>query len=250
MATILHSEISEPYPCPYLADRDHQMENRLMIDVTAEEADALLIRGWRRFGPHYFRPVCSHCQECLSVRIPVAEFSPSKSQRRAFRKCQDLKVLLRVPQVDQERLDLYAAWHENREQIKGWPNNPLDANAYFHQFCFPHPCARELAYYYEDKLVGVGIVDEMPHSVSSVYFFSAPEFAHLSIGVASVLFEIKLARMRGLSYLYLGYNVLRCESLRYKSAYRPQEILIGRPELDATPVWAKLDLAAMSGVEN
>jgi len=31
--------------------------------------------------------------------------------------------------------------------------------------------------------------------------------------------------------------VLGCESLRYKAAYGPHELLVGRPAMDEEPVW-------------
>jgi len=33
-----------------------------------------------------FRPQCAACMECVSLRLAVEEFEPTKSQRRAWRK--------------------------------------------------------------------------------------------------------------------------------------------------------------------
>lgn len=241
MATILHSGISSPSVCPYLSDREHQMDNRVMIDVPPGEVEALLQRGWRRFGPHYFRPACIGCDACISVRIPVQTFQMSKSQRRAWRRCGGIEVRLQLPMVDQQRLELYAAWHAQREASKGWLPNGLDLDAYRRQFCYPHPCARELAYYEEGRLVGIGIVDETPESISSIYFFYSPAMAKRSLGIASVLFEIEIARSRGRKYVYLGYHVEGCGSLEYKSGFRPYQILMGRPRDSELPIWRTVE---------
>ena len=63
------------------------MEYRVMTNVTPDELEWMLTRGWRRFGHLYFRPACPACSECVSLRIPVATFAPTKSQRRAWKRC-------------------------------------------------------------------------------------------------------------------------------------------------------------------
>jgi arginine-tRNA-protein transferase len=237
VARLLQHTVSPPGECSYLPDALAIMESRIMLDVTPLEMDNLLGHGWRRFGPTYFRPHCTPCQECVSLRIPVATFEASKSQRRAWKKCQGIRVEVGVPRVDGERLELYHAWHAQREEGRGWKEDTIDEESYALQFCFPHPCARELAYYQDGRLVGLGIVDETPTALSSVYFFFHPDVARLSLGTASVLFELDLARSRGLSHLYMGFRVKDCASLLYKGTFGPHELLLGRPELNAPAVW-------------
>src|SRR5579883_2475337 len=135
--------VERPRPCSYLPGELASLEVRLMLDVTPEELDWLLERGWRRFGPMYFRPACSACDECVSLRIPVARFAPSKSQRRAARACARLRREVDRPQVNDERLALYAKWHADREASRGWDENPTTRARYKMEFAFPHPCARE-----------------------------------------------------------------------------------------------------------
>src|SRR5258706_15988554 len=100
--------------CNYLEGLVATTEYRVMTRVSPEEQEALLERGWRRFGAQYFRPVCGACAECVSLRVPVATFLPSKTQRRAWRKCQHLRVTVRSPVVDEKRLLLYPEWDPHR----------------------------------------------------------------------------------------------------------------------------------------
>ncbi|MEO1234138.1 MAG: hypothetical protein AAFZ18_35110, partial [Myxococcota bacterium] len=58
VARQLRHWVAEPSPCAYLPDRLATLEYRLLLDVTGPELDAILERGWRRFGPAYFRPAC------------------------------------------------------------------------------------------------------------------------------------------------------------------------------------------------
>jgi arginyl-tRNA--protein-N-Asp/Glu arginylyltransferase len=240
VARVLHHLVEPPRPCSYLSDRDAQLEIRVMADVTLNELDALLSRGWRRFGPVYFRPACVGCGECVTLRIEAKAFAPSKSQRRAAKNAARLRRVVGVPLVDAERLDLYKRWHEQREEARGWDPSDIDPERYATDFAFPHPAAREVAFRDpddQDRLVGLGIFDETPRALSAVYFFWDPSRAPASLGVANVVTLVDEARAKGLPHVYLGYRVLGCPSLLYKSKYGPHELLVGRPEFGEPPVW-------------
>src|SRR5436190_15204221 len=138
MATLLKQIIEGPNACQYLPDRQATTDTRIVVGDTADELEAMLLRGWRRFGPVQFRPACAACGECVPLRIPVADFRPSRSQRRAARACATLRVAIGVPRVDEERLALYRAWHRSRELRREWAPNDLDARDYQLQLAFPH----------------------------------------------------------------------------------------------------------------
>lgn len=208
-----------------------------MTGVSPEELQNLLEHGWRRFGLCYFRPICSGCMACESIRVPVGIFKPTASQRRVLRKCADLRVRIGKPAFDAARMALYEKWHCSRESTKGWEPQRLAPEEYVQQFCIPHPSAREMAYYMGTELVGIGLVDQTPEALSSVYFYFDPQIARLSPGIASILTEIGYAREQGLRHLYLGYRVQECPSLAYKGNFGPHELLEGRPELQAPALW-------------
>jgi arginine-tRNA-protein transferase len=230
-----HAALDEP--CPYLADLGATTDYRILTDVTLEEHEAMILRGWRRFGMQYFRPRCAACAECVSLRVPVATFRPTKSQRRAWRKCEHLRVRIGVPQANDERVALFHAWHAMRERARGWKLATMSLREYALTFCTPSACAWEMAYYDGERLVGVGLVDVTPRALSSIYFFYHPDVSGSSLGVASVLFEIESARRLECPHLYLGYRVSSCHSTAYKSQYGPHELLQGLPKMDEEPVW-------------
>jgi arginyl-tRNA--protein-N-Asp/Glu arginylyltransferase len=237
MAILLGEFTAPESVCMYLPTRLASNQYRTMLAVSPEEFQEMLARGWRRFGPIYFRPACAGCRECVPIRVPVRTFQPTKSQRRAQQKCSDLRLEIRTPQVNEERLRLYHRWHAMREAERGWPESPISKEEYQMEFCLPHPCAREFAYYDRTRLVGIGYVDQTPEALSSMYFFYDPEYKERSIGIASVLREIETARELGLKYLYLGFRVLGCPSMEYKTQFRPHELLVGRPGDKEKPVW-------------
>ena len=84
----------EPRECSYLADKTATLDHRILVDVTAVELETMLERGWRRFGPDYFRPACGGCTSCIPTRVPTATFCPSKSQQRARKKVSHLGMRL------------------------------------------------------------------------------------------------------------------------------------------------------------
>src|SRR5262245_40612299 len=246
MARILRAFVEDPRQCSYLRDRRAALAHEIILDMTPSEWEERLARGWRRFGPVYFRPACAGCLECVSIRIPTRDFSPSRSQRRARRDCAHLRMVIGPPQVTEDRIALYHAWHRSRERTREWEPSILDVETYAAQFAFPHPCSREVAFYedrrgYPTRLVGVGLCDETPSAWSAIFFFYHPDMASIGLGTANVVAQIEIARARGIPYVYLGYRVADCRSLQYKSRFRPHELLEGRPSLDEHPEWVPGD---------
>jgi leucyl-tRNA---protein transferase len=228
---LLERFVEKPRACAYLSDRNASLEVRVMLDVSPSQMETLLERGWRRFGPIYFRPACAGCCECISLRVLVDRFAPSKSQRRAARACAGLRRVVGVPTTDEARLALYARWHANRERSRGWQPNPQSRERYALEFAFAHESAREAAYYDDDaggRLVAVGLHDSTPRAISAAFFFYDPGYAHLSLGTANILALIDDARTAAKVHLYLGYCVSGCPSLQYKSAFVPHELLVDR----------------------
>jgi leucyl-tRNA---protein transferase len=237
---LLERIVEKPHACAYLPAESASLEVRVMLDVSADEMDLLLERGWRRFGPVYFRPACSACGECVSLRIVSSRFTPTKSQRRAARGSARFRRVVGPPGIDDARLELYARWHAQREESRSWEPSPQTRDRYALEFAFPHPCAREATFYDDEaggRLVGVGIFDETPRALSAAFFFFDPAYARWSLGALNVTTIVRDARERRLEHVYLGYCVAGCASLRYKASYRPHELLVGRPAMGEEPVW-------------
>lgn len=214
----------------------------VLLDLSNDEFDALLERGFRHFGPVWFRPVCSPCGACVTLRIVVRDFHASRSQRRARNAAARFRREVGTPKVDAERLELYARWHAGRERRRGWEGNSVDAERYALDFAFPQITAREVRFYDDadgGRLVAIGIVDETLRASSAVYFFYDPDLERVSLGVAHVVALVDDAKRKGLDYVYLGYRVEGCKSLEYKGRFEPHELLTGRPSMRERPVWRR-----------
>jgi len=242
MAHVLHSGIEEPRPCSYLVGVSASLEHKVMLEVSPDEVEHLLDRGWRHFGPTWFRPACAACQECVSTRIVVDEFLATRSQMRAHRRASRLRVAVGEPTIDKDRLDLFQTWQNERVGRRGWEATTIDAKEYFMQFAFPTPVAREVAYYddHAGKLVMLAVCDETPNSWNAVFCFYDPAYGRMSPGIANIINLVALAQATQRRYVHLGYSVAGCPSLRYKSAFRPQEVLVGLPAEDETPRWNRI----------
>ncbi len=244
MQEIVHEATGEEESCIYLPDQLSRMRYRVIDYCTPETYTSLLERGWRRFGRIFFRPMCASCVECRSLRVDVERFKPNRSMRRTLARNRDLRVGLRRAAVSDEHLELYDRYHRDMADRKGWSEKSITLLSYYRTFVEGrHEFGHEMLFFDDDRPVAVALVDVLPQAVSAVYCYYEPESRARALGVYSVLRQIELARDRGVPYLYLGYWIEGNASMRYKSRYRPHEILEGRPGQGEEATWPASDQA-------
>lgn len=227
-----------PRPCSYLSTETASLEYRLFHALAPEAVEHLLERGWRRFGTHLFRPTCVDCQKCVPIRVDVQHFKPSKSQRKIARRNQHIQVSFHEPGLTQQHINLYNLWHDDMTDRRGWSPQQTDPQDYAQGFLRGYfPSLHELRYFADGELVGVGLIDVLPLSLSSAYFYHAPDWRQLGPGTFSLLCEIELAKSMGKSHLYLGYWIEDCSSMAYKNRFLPAETLQGSPADNSLPNW-------------
>ncbi len=177
--------------------------------------------GFRRSGQHIYRPRCPTCNACVPVRVPVREFKPRRSQRRAWQANQDLQVNRREPVFDEEHFALYRRYLENRHRGGGMDNPSRDQYMEF----LTSPWSETVFYEFRlhGRLLGVTVADQLEDGLSAVYTFFDPEGRHRSLGVFAVLWELDQAKRQGLDWLYLGYWIKEAPKMRYKTEYQPLE---------------------------
>jgi leucyl-tRNA---protein transferase len=218
--TLVHDALQ---PCPYLPGRLARLPlYRQRRPLTLEEADARFERSERRIGTCLYHTACPTCQACEGLRVPVADFRPSRSQRRVLaRWAGRSRVDIGPPVHTDERLALY----NRHKRERGLTDDEVGMDAVGYASWLVHSClfTVEMTYWFDDQLVGVGIVDLGRHGASSVYFYFSPDHAALSPGVFSVLQEIELCRRTGRKWLYLGLYVGDCRHLAYKADFNPHE---------------------------
>ncbi|XP_067141052.1 arginyl-tRNA--protein transferase 1 isoform X1 [Centruroides vittatus] len=85
-------------------------------------------------------------------------------------------------------------------------------------------------YWLDDNLIAVGVVDVLPHCVSSVYLYYDPSYSFLSLGTYAALREIAFTQelnriVPELKYYYMGFYIHSCPKMRYKGNFEPSYLL-------------------------
>lgn len=220
------SFLLEASPCAYLPARYSRMEYAPFRHGDEELWEQLLEQGWRRFGSWMFRPRCGSCHECRSIRIPIATFKPSKSQRRTLSRNEDVTFEVTEASISDAHIQLYNRYHNFMAEQRGWPERGIDYEGYHESFLSGNSSTLfEFRYKRKDRLIGIGLVDIFPNCLSSGYFYHDPDWREDGPGTFSLLQELRFARERGMQYLYLGYWIRDCQSMQYKSNFGPAELL-------------------------
>src|SRR5437764_98837 len=104
MESLFHY-VAPPSQCGYLPSQNWRLEYEVMSELSPSEYMPRMLHGWRRFGDTLFRPRCSSCTACRSLRVDVARFRPNRSQRRT-RKCNEGVIQRRIgpPAVSRAKL--------------------------------------------------------------------------------------------------------------------------------------------------
>ena len=106
---------TQPHSCSYLPqeqattlflDPSQPMDVHVYADLSE--------MGFRRSGDHLYRPHCQNCNACVPARIPVAQFTPNRQQKRIFKRNADLQVRPAKPGFSEEYFDLYQRYIEQR----------------------------------------------------------------------------------------------------------------------------------------
>ncbi|SHF02581.1 arginine-tRNA-protein transferase [Modicisalibacter ilicicola DSM 19980] len=221
--------LTVPHACSYLPNHE---ATTLFLDPQESPGqgvyDALALLGFRRSGRHLYRPHCEGCNACISVRIPVDDFTPNRTQRRLMRRNADLQVRELPATFNSEHYALYARYIRARHADGDM--YPPSHEQYRTFLTLEHPYARLLEFRLGEQLMAVAAIDLLSHGLSSIYTFFDPGVDHerRSLGTFAVLRQVELARSRGLPHVYLGYWIRESPKMNYKRAFQPLEFLDGR----------------------
>jgi len=230
------------YACAYIPGKKVRMHYKYVQEASKAFATAVIDRGWRRFGKYFFHPICEGCNECKSIRIDTQNYHYTKSQRKAIRRNAKTKIIVQEPTLTQAHIDLYNKYHAHKSQTDGWQHRNISQREYHENFVEgAHDFGKEVLYIIDDNLVGVDLIDILEDGISSIYFYYDPDYARYSLGTFSLLYQIKLANILELPWIYLGYWVDGCKAFAYKPKFQPQEILDGFPHISEQPLWERWD---------
>jgi arginine-tRNA-protein transferase len=239
--------VTAPQPCPYLEGR---VERKLFTALQGEDAEklnnALSRQGFRRSQNVLYRPSCADCAACLSARIRVADFHPSRGQRKVLKRGADLVRNATSPWATDEQFQLFRRYLDSRHADGGM----ADMDIFEFAAMIEETPVKTRVIEYRSRAVpdgaprplsGVCLTDVLDDGLSMVYSFFDPSRDEDSLGTYLILDHVEIARRAGLPYVYLGYWVPGSRKMGYKARFGALEIYKGG-------IWQPLgNVAAHSG---
>lgn len=217
--------VTAPQPCPYLEGR---MERKLFTALQGDGAqtlnDSLSKQGFRRSQNVLYRPSCADCAACLSARIDVRRFEPTRSQRRSCKRNAHLERRATSPWATEEQYDLFRRYLDARHADGGM----ADMDVFEFAAMIEETPIRSRVIEYVDRdsgdLVATCLTDMLDDGLSMVYSFYDPRYTKSSLGTWMILDHVEIAREAGLPYVYLGYWVPGSDKMGYKAQFSALEI--------------------------
>ena len=216
------------------------MERKLFTALQGDSAerlnDSLSKQGFRRSQNVLYRPSCSECAACLSARIRVADFVPSRGQARVAKRNAHLRRKASSPWATEEQYALFRDYLDSRHATGGMADMDLFEFAAMVEETpvrtrlieYTDPAAKRPLRRAEDTdragLRAVCLTDILDDGLSMVYSFFDPDFDRDSLGTHIILDHIAIARELNLPYVYLGYWVPGSQKMGYKAKFGPLEI--------------------------
>ena len=227
--------LTAPQPCPYLPGRQ---ERKVFTHLVGEKApqvnDMLTHGGFRRSQNIAYRPACEGCRACVSTRVLVDQFQPSKSLKRLAAMNKDIIGNETPPSPTSEQFSLFRSYLDARH----WDGGMVDMTSLDYAMMVEdtHVNTRLIEYRRrgpdsgitgkgEGPLVAAALTDILSNGLSMVYSYFDPFEADRGLGNFMIIDHINRARKMGLPYLYLGYWVDGSQKMEYKTRFLPQEQL-------------------------
>ncbi|MRX49366.1 arginyltransferase [Paracoccus sp. S-4012] len=226
--------VTAPQPCPYLHGRaERKLFTALGGDGAVELNNTLSRQGFRRSQNVLYRPSCESCVACMSARIRVADFRPSRTQARIDRKNRDLHRVTTSAWATEEQYELFRAYLDARHADGGMADMDVfefaamieetPVRTRLIEYRLPNAAAPPVP----GELAGVCLTDVLDDGLSLVYSFYDPDLGGRSLGTHVILDHVAIARAAGLPYVYLGYWVPGSRKMAYKAKFGALEIYKG-----------------------
>ncbi len=187
--------------------------------ASPEMMDAALAQGWRHFGTKFFRyslqSVGEEWQTVIPLRMVLADFELSKSQRRVLKRNADLTSGVVPTEMTDEIKEMF-----HRHKARFTENVPETLADFLGDEPATKPCrGMALQCHLGEDLLAASFMDVGQTAVSSIYGIFEPEQSKRSLGLFTMLMEIEFARHMGMNFYYPGYATSGVSHYDYKKKF-------------------------------
>lgn len=191
--------------------------------VLPEQMDLLWSRGWRHFGTYFFRYSHGFHEDELRLvtplRIDLADFSFSKSQRRNLRRNAALRCEIGPLNITPAARELF-----EKHRLRFKEGVPEAINDFVPDSAELSPSdTRQISVFYGETLVAESYFDVGETAASGIYGMFDPDRLSEGLGIFTLLKEIEFAVENGKRYYYLGYAYEGESFYDYKKRFRNTE---------------------------
>lgn len=237
------------YPDSYLFSEENQLElngqvihhqHAWLLSIGDEELDLMFENGWRRAGNIFYRYSYDTHEDIttgagplqvLPLRIPVNNFTLTKSQAKIWRKNENFHWNLVAGRPTDAHHELFLLHRERFE--RNVPDSIFDFISTTHESLPTRGLILDV--YDGEKLIATSLIDHTPKSMSSIYAMFHPDYGAYSLGVYTMLLEIYSCRQLGNTYYYPGFAHHESSFYDYKKRFNALEWLDWKGTMDWLP---------------
>jgi arginine-tRNA-protein transferase len=193
------------------------------VQLPGSTFDLLMQDGWRLLGGVFVRHnhtkwLGQPCQT-IPLRIRLANFTISKSQRKVLQRNADLKVTFGPITINDQKKLLFLLHTERFSE-----NIPPEIECFINERSdvLPVP-GGEFSVYEGDTLIACSYIHVGDKCVNGTYCFYDPAYGHRSLGTFTFLLELFYGIENGFQFYYQGYTYNIPSGMDYKKGFHGVE---------------------------
>ena len=218
----LKFNLTSKFTCGYFAEKEASyalLDETTKTDIKLQTF--LAENGFRRSHHSFYLPHCDNCSECISCRVEVAKFKPSKSQKRCIKLNKNWTHKVIDAEINPEITALYNIYQDWKH-----PDGEMSGSLDF--LLSNDDNTKFILTYDQETLISVSTIDVLLNGISAVYNFYHPDYYKFSLGTYAILHEIEYAQQQGMTYVFLGYYLANSAKMNYKIKFQPLELFIDK----------------------